>query len=83
MHAGSNDSWPSCSLSCGLETQPRSARSEYEGLRCKKRLWRDAGRQQLESFLLAPWRVQSTQQLQQIASPPACRIESPEPNTRG
>jgi Transposase len=26
-----------------------------EGLRCKKRLWRDAGRQQLESFQLAPW----------------------------
>src|SRR4030081_1669454 len=26
-----------------------------EGLRCKKRLWRVAGRQQLESFLLAPW----------------------------
>src|SRR5271156_6961583 len=28
MHAGSNDSWPSCSLSCGLETQPRSEPSE-------------------------------------------------------
>jgi transposase len=26
-----------------------------EGLRCKKRLWRDAGREQLESFQLAPW----------------------------
>jgi transposase len=26
-----------------------------EGLRCKKRLWRDAGRKQLESFPLAPW----------------------------
>jgi transposase len=26
-----------------------------EGLRCKKRLWRDAGRKQLESFALAPW----------------------------
>jgi transposase len=26
-----------------------------EGLRCKKRLWRDAGREQLESFELAPW----------------------------
>ena len=26
-----------------------------EGLRCKKRLWRDAGRKQLESFRLAPW----------------------------
>src|SRR2546427_1801990 len=26
-----------------------------EGLRCKKRLWRERGRQQLESFGLAPW----------------------------
>jgi transposase len=26
-----------------------------EGLHCKKKLWRDAGRQQLESFPLAPW----------------------------
>jgi transposase len=26
-----------------------------EGLRCKKRLWRESGRQQLESFQLAPW----------------------------
>jgi transposase len=26
-----------------------------EGLRCKKRLWRGGGRQQLESFRLAPW----------------------------
>ena len=26
-----------------------------EGLRCKKRLWRERGRQQLESFRLGPW----------------------------
>jgi transposase len=26
-----------------------------EGLRCKKRLWREHGRHQLESFRLAPW----------------------------
>ena len=26
-----------------------------EGLRCKKRLWRDSGREQLEAFKLAPW----------------------------
>src|SRR5437016_12518116 len=25
------------------------------GLRCKKRLWREHGRRQLESFRLAPW----------------------------
>src|SRR5215510_12187161 len=26
-----------------------------EGLRCKKRLWREGGRQKLEAFELAPW----------------------------
>jgi transposase len=26
-----------------------------EGLRCKKKLWREPGRQQLEAFRLAPW----------------------------
>ena len=26
-----------------------------EGLRCKKKLWREHGREQLESFCLAPW----------------------------
>src|SRR5215469_18043756 len=26
-----------------------------EGLRCKKRLWREKGRKQLEGFPLAPW----------------------------
>jgi transposase len=26
-----------------------------EGLRCKKRLWREKGREQLQSFRLAPW----------------------------
>ncbi len=26
-----------------------------EGVRCKKRLWRERGREQLESFRLAPW----------------------------
>src|SRR6266850_975604 len=26
-----------------------------EGLRCKKKLWREAGREQLESFRLGPW----------------------------
>src|SRR5450759_3122461 len=26
-----------------------------EGLRCKKKLWREAGREQLQSFKLAPW----------------------------
>jgi transposase len=29
-----------------------------EGLRCKKKLWREAGREQLEAFPLAPWASQ-------------------------
>jgi transposase len=29
-----------------------------EGLRCKKKLWRDAGREQLGAFKLAPWASQ-------------------------
>src|SRR6267143_6543488 len=29
-----------------------------EGVRCKKRLWREAGREQLEAFRLAPWASQ-------------------------
>ena len=32
-HAGSSGCWPSCSLSCGSETQPRSAPSEYASRR--------------------------------------------------
>ena len=27
----------------------------HEGLGCKQRLWREAGREQLEAFRLAPW----------------------------
>jgi transposase len=34
---------------------PLQAVALNEGLRCKKRLWREAGREQLESFRLAPW----------------------------
>jgi transposase len=34
-----------------------------EGLRCKKRLWREAGRQQLEGFRLAPWASRRRQDL--------------------
>jgi transposase len=37
-----------------------------EGLRCKKRLWRDAGRQQLESFPLAPWASRRRHDLLQL-----------------
>jgi transposase len=34
---------------------PLQAVALNEGLRCKKRLWREAGREQLEAFPLAPW----------------------------
>ena len=37
-----------------------------EGLRCKKRLWRDHGRQQLESFRLAPWASRRRQDLLEL-----------------
>jgi hypothetical protein len=37
-----------------------------EGLRCKKRLWRDAGREQLESFKLAPWASRRRQDLLEL-----------------
>jgi transposase len=37
-----------------------------EGLRCKKRLWRERGRQQLESFALAPWASRRRRDLLQL-----------------
>jgi len=37
-----------------------------EGLRCKKRLWREQGRQQLESFRLAPWASRRRHDLLQL-----------------
>src|SRR5450432_1528853 len=37
-----------------------------EGLLCKKRLWREAGRKQLESFPLAPWASRRRQDLLQL-----------------
>jgi transposase len=37
-----------------------------EGLRCKKRLWREAGRQQLEGFRLAPWASRRRQDLLEL-----------------
>ena len=38
----------------------------HEGLRCKKKLWREAGRQQLESFQLAPWASQRRRDLLEL-----------------
>jgi len=38
-----------------------------EGLRCKKKLWRQHGREQLESFRLAPWASRRRQDLLQLA----------------
>ena len=37
-----------------------------EGLRCKKKLWREAGRKQLESFGLAPWADRRRQDLLEL-----------------
>src|SRR5256886_15158299 len=37
-----------------------------EGLRCKKRLWREHGRRQLESFRLAPWASRRRQDLLEL-----------------
>jgi transposase len=37
-----------------------------EGLLCKKRLWREAGRKQLESFPLAPWASRRRQDLLEL-----------------
>jgi transposase len=37
-----------------------------EGLRCKKKLWRERGRQQLESFALGPWASRRRHDLLQL-----------------
>jgi len=37
-----------------------------EGVRCKKRLWREAGRKQLESLPLAPWASRRRQDLLEV-----------------
>src|SRR5436853_2559443 len=37
-----------------------------EGLRCKKKLWREAGRKQLEAFRLAPWASRRRQDLLEV-----------------
>jgi transposase len=43
-----------------------------EGLRYKKRLWREAGREQLEAFRLAPWASQRRRDLLELL----CRLDS-------
>ena len=37
-----------------------------EGLRCKKRLWRESGREQLQSLRLAPWASRRRQDLLEV-----------------
>ena len=37
-----------------------------EGLRCRKKLWREKGRQQLEAFRLAPWASRRREDLLQL-----------------
>src|SRR5438046_8076702 len=41
-----------------------------EGLRCKKRLWRESGREQLESFRLAPWASRGRRDLLEVLDRP-------------
>jgi hypothetical protein len=38
----------------------------HEGLRCKKRLWREHGRQQLQAFRLVPWASQRRRDLLEL-----------------
>ena len=38
-----------------------------EGLRCRKRLWREAGREQLEALPLAPWAEPTTRRSAGVA----------------
>src|SRR5438034_8066373 len=128
MHAGLNDYFPSCSLSCGIgdaaEIRTKRVRKQKtdrqdaqlslklmlkddfpriwvpswenrdlrqllwhrhrmvqartrmmnqlqavalnEGLRCKKKLWREAGRKQLEAFRLALWASQRREDLLEL-----------------
>src|ERR1700719_3525639 len=47
-----------------------------EGLRCKKKLWRGGGREQLEAFRLAPWASRRRRDLPGLAG-------STEPDHRG
>src|ERR1022692_2715996 len=37
-----------------------------EGLRCKKRLWRETGREQLQALRLAPWANRRRQDLLEV-----------------
>ena len=37
-----------------------------EGLRCKKKLWRESGREQLQSLRLAPWASRRRQDLLEV-----------------
>src|ERR1700723_4622281 len=40
-----------------------------EGVRSKKRLWRDSGREQLEAFRLAPWASRRRRGLLEVLGP--------------
>ena len=46
--------------------EPTASRGAQPGLRCKKRLWREAGRQQLEGFRLALWASRRRQDLLEL-----------------
>jgi hypothetical protein len=46
---------PSDGAGAHAHHEPTASRVLNEGLRCKKKLWREAGREQLEAFPLVPW----------------------------
>ena len=52
-----------------------------EGLRCKKKLWRGNGRQQLESFRLAPWASRRRRDLLELLDRSAFGVGSRWPAT--
>src|SRR3989454_3930645 len=51
-----------------------------EGLGCKKRLWREAGREQLEAFPLAPWASRRRRDLLEVVGPLSPTIAELTPN---
>ena len=58
--------WASHGADADSDMNQLQAVARNEGLRCKKRLWRQHGREQLESFRLAPWASRRREDLLQL-----------------
>jgi transposase len=56
-----------------------------EGLRCKKRLWREKGRKQLEAFSLGPWASRRRRDLLELLDRlnPTCGAATDDPSRSG